>query len=127
MANIPWFPTVSGLCDTCGGEFRCVGFCPQGVFDVVGDELRVVEPLNCVPGCANCAPACPRGAITFPVDACCHQSPLVKRKSPFSRVTCEGCGAEFLTDIDGKKMCFECECGAGVNKNGSNENRNFKR
>jgi NAD-dependent dihydropyrimidine dehydrogenase PreA subunit len=109
MENIIWFPTVSGFCDTCGGEFRCVGFCPRGVFGVVGDELRVVEPLNCVPGCANCAPTCPRGAITFPAGAACHQPILAQRKSPFKKVTCEKCGDEFLTDIEKKTMCFDCE------------------
>jgi len=109
MADTPWFPAISGMCDGCGGDYRCMEFCPHGVFAVVDGEVRVVKPLECVPGCANCAPACPRGAIFFPVGAACHQPAVVKRESPFRRVKCEACGAEFLTDIDVKTICFDCE------------------
>ena len=59
MADV-WYPTVSGLCDGCGVEYRCVRNCLRGVFAVMDGEVRVVQPLACVPGCANCAPACPQ-------------------------------------------------------------------
>lgn len=113
--GMPWYPTISGECDRCGGKYRCVEFCPHGVYTLSEDgEVLVSQPLNCIPGCTGCAPICPSHAIKFPtptgmVTCACGGSALPKKADPFRNVACQGCGKTFLTDIDGKTMCFECE------------------
>ena len=118
MTDTTWYPTISGECDNCNGKYRCVEFCPHEVYKVEDDgEVWVSQSLNCLPGCTNCATICPRHAIKFPtttIGTCtqpcaCSQPVLAKKPSPFQKVTCNECGKTFLTDIDGKTKCFDCE------------------
>jgi len=47
-------------CTVCG---ICVDTCQQGVLDIVGDVLMVVNEDACI-ACAECMDECPMGAIT---------------------------------------------------------------
>ena len=63
--EIPWYPTIQeDLCTGCGS---CLEFCSNNVFEL-GDDgmMKVINPYNCVVGCASCEKMCPVEAITFP-------------------------------------------------------------
>ncbi len=107
-----WFPNICGECKpNCG---KCVDFCPKGVFEFRDGQAVVVNPLNCVYLCSNCEHICPVKIIKFPqkggfgTGGCESAS---KREDTFVKVTCGKCGKVFLTDINGKKYCFDCERG----------------
>jgi NAD-dependent dihydropyrimidine dehydrogenase PreA subunit len=61
--EVQWFPTIDrDKCTSCGA---CAKFCHKGVYES-GDEVKVVNPYNCVVGCTGCVSQCPEGAISFP-------------------------------------------------------------
>jgi NAD-dependent dihydropyrimidine dehydrogenase PreA subunit len=64
--QIPWFPTVHQ--EKCDGCKECLKLCPTGVYmwDDQTQKPLVINPLNCVVGCSNCAIICKRDAIIFP-------------------------------------------------------------
>jgi len=47
-------------CQACG---ICVDTCPQGVLEIEGDVVAVVDEDSCI-GCGECLEECPMGAIT---------------------------------------------------------------
>lgn len=59
-----WHPTIdtSRCVDDC---FKCLHFCPQGVFEKKGKRPIVANPEKCLEGCDSCEHICPEGAITF--------------------------------------------------------------
>ena len=107
MTKKPWFPTINtDACDGCKGTFKCVNFCPYEVFMVRGNEVVVIQPLKCIYGCSTCASLCPQDAIMFPSRQ--ESARSVKKKSLLQRVSCEGCGKQFLTGRE-TNYCFDCE------------------
>jgi NAD-dependent dihydropyrimidine dehydrogenase PreA subunit len=108
MTEGPWFPTIdSDQCDGCKGAYKCVKFCPHGVFEVREDKAVLVNPLGCIYGCSACADLCPKDAIIFPQRQDAHR--LKRRKqSLLHRVVCRGCGKQFSTDRE-TEYCFDCE------------------
>ena len=62
--RIDWHPIIDA--EQCTGCGACAEFCPNEVFEPVGDVMTVANPLNCVPACDKCAGECPVSAITFP-------------------------------------------------------------
>ncbi|MGC8854933.1 MAG: 4Fe-4S dicluster domain-containing protein [Halothiobacillaceae bacterium] len=63
---IPWRPQIDR--ERCIGCGECLNACPNGVFALNEDEMKmeVVSPENCVVLCDKCAALCPTEAITFP-------------------------------------------------------------
>lgn len=59
-----WFPTIDK--DVCGECGKCLDFCPFGVYEMVEDRVRVVNPRNCKNNCPACARTCPACAVIFP-------------------------------------------------------------
>ena len=62
--KIDWNPIID--IDKCTGCGACAEFCPNEVYDLVGESMTVAKPLNCVPACDKCEGECPVSAITFP-------------------------------------------------------------
>ena len=64
--QIHWNPTI--LEDACIGCGTCVTGCSRLVyrFDFERKKPVVIDPLNCMVGCATCANTCPAHAIEFP-------------------------------------------------------------
>jgi len=64
--RLPWFPTIK--CEDCLLDLECLNFCPAGVFDwdpATGRPV-VARPLDCIPGCRNCAERCKGKSISLP-------------------------------------------------------------
>ena len=62
--DIPWFPTIDAeKCTNCG---ECIEFCTNDVLAAGETSTQVVNPLNCVVGCASCTRICPANALSFP-------------------------------------------------------------
>jgi len=62
--KIPWFPVIDpDKCTNCGS---CLDFCSNNVFEAGDEATVVVNPYNCVVGCAACRKVCDSDAITFP-------------------------------------------------------------
>jgi len=59
-----WHPVIdeSRCMDDC---FKCVNFCPKGVFDKKQKRPLVANPGKCVDGCEGCKSVCPSNAISF--------------------------------------------------------------
>ncbi len=75
--EIDWFPTIDK--EKCTACLTCVKFCKKGVYDVLENKPKVVEPKNCVVGCRGCDTKCLVGAISHPSDE--YLNELLKRKS----------------------------------------------
>ena len=59
-----WYPVIDkDRCTECG---KCFDFCPFGVYEMVDDRVRVMNPANCKNNCPACARNCPSEAIIFP-------------------------------------------------------------
>lgn len=59
-----WNPTLDkDVCVECG---KCFDFCPFGVYEMVEERVRVVNPTRCKNNCPACARNCPANAIIFP-------------------------------------------------------------
>jgi len=48
----------------CEDNRFCIELCPEDVFDVVGEQVRVVKNDECT-GCYLCVENCPTGAVTI--------------------------------------------------------------
>lgn len=64
--KLPWYPTVD--IERCIGCKNCFNFCKNNVFDWDEENNipKVVNPYNCVLGCAACANICEEAALRFP-------------------------------------------------------------
>jgi len=118
-----WFPIViADRCDGCKGEFKCVSFCPNGVFEARDGRAWVVKPTACVPGCTSCAMLCPREAIIFPTERPMKATALssgVRDKGLLHKVRCKGCGKIFWTNVEGAEYCFSCRRKMGLKRTSS--------
>jgi len=54
--------------DKCQGEFNspCIAFCPAGVYETIGDEVKAANPSNCL-HCKTCQRKCPFDNIRWTV------------------------------------------------------------
>ena len=54
--------------DKCQGEFNspCITFCPAGVYETIGDEVKAANPSNCL-HCKTCQRKCPFDNIRWTV------------------------------------------------------------
>lgn len=51
-----WYPVIDkDRCTECG---KCFDFCPFGVYEMVDDRVRVMNPANCKNNCPACARNC---------------------------------------------------------------------
>ena len=106
-----WFPIIiDEKCDGCGGQFKCIKFCPHGVFEERNGKAWVANPLNCIEGCSACVPVCPRDAIRFPTLQPVRASGTSKPKDKglLRKVKCKGCGKTFWTNIENVEYCYDC-------------------
>ena len=105
--NGSWFPTISAdLCNGCKGKFKCVIFCPNDVLDIKEEKAYVINQLDCIFGCSNCAKICPKNAIIFPQRGTTHKNK--SEKTWLQKIKCRECEKTFLTDRE-TELCFECE------------------